>query len=259
MINRQVPTFDEFIFSPKKNKYCVCVFVINEGERLKLQLLRMRDCGADIIIADGGSSDGSTEHQFLKSSGVTALIVKTGQGKLGAQMRMAFSWALNKGYEGVIVVDGNNKDSVENISDFIKKLDEKIDYIQGSRFVEGGCHVNTPKLRLLGLKLVHAPLISFAAKYHYTDTTNGFRAYSSRFLQDPNVNLFRDVFEGYELHYYLAIKAVRLSYKVLEIPVTRIYPGNGKVPTKISFIKGNFNILYKLFKTVFGIYDMKKK
>jgi dolichol-phosphate mannosyltransferase len=231
------------------------VFVINEGEKLTRQLERMRECNADVVIADGGSSDGSTNADTLVHADVNTLLVKTGAGKLGAQMRMAFDWALNRGYAGVIVIDGNGKDSVENIPDFVRALNEGYAFVQGSRFIKGGRHKNTPLLRLLGLKLLHAPMISLAARYLYTDTTNGFRAYSSQFLRDEKTALFRDVFVGYELHYYLAIKAARLGYKVKEIPVSRVYPAKGNIPTKISPIKGNLSILYQLFKTVFDGYD----
>jgi dolichol-phosphate mannosyltransferase len=257
MTEWQVPDFDTQTFAPKQHKYCVCVFVINEGEKLKKQLKRMQPFSqiADIVIADGGSTDGSTKQSFLRQNEVNTLLVKTGSGGLGAQMRMAFSWALRRGYAGVIAMDGNNKDSVENIPDFVRELDNGLDYIQGSRFIPGGQQKNTPLSRLLGLKLLHAPLLSLAARHKYTDTTNGFRAYSRRFLQDKRTALFRDVFNGYELHYYLALKAARLGYKIKEIPVSRVYPPTGRTPTKISPIKGNLDVLYKLLKTVLGGYN----
>ena len=44
-----------------------------------------------------------------------ALLIKRGPGKLSAQMRMAMSFALDEGYEGIIVVDGNGKDDVAAI------------------------------------------------------------------------------------------------------------------------------------------------
>jgi len=53
------------------------------------------------------------------------------------------------------------------------------------------------------VRILHAPLVSLASRFRYTDTTNGFRGYSRRFLEDPRVAAFRDVFPGYELHYYL--------------------------------------------------------
>lgn len=209
----------------------------------------------DIVIADGGSTDGSTEHHKLKLYGVNTLLVKTDDGKLGSQMRMAFSWALNRGYEGVIAIDGNNKDSVEDIPNFIEKLDQGYDHIQGSRFIPGGNHLNTPISRLLGVKILHAPLIRFASGFNYTDTTNGFRAYSSKLLADKNMSIFRNIFTGYELHYYIAIRAAKLGFRCLEIPVTRSYPKKGKTPTKISPLKGNLTVILKLFQVVIGKYN----
>jgi len=100
------------------------------------------------------------------------------------------------------------------------------------------------------VKLLHAPLISLAAGFHYTDTTNGFRGYSRRLLLDPRVQPLREVFVAYELHYYLAIRAPRLGLRVCETPVTRIYPPAGKTPTKISPIRGNWRILRTLIRAV---------
>lgn len=256
----EFPEFTEDVFAPKANKYCVFVFVINEGERIQKQLGRMKQFSnvIDIVVADGGSTDGSLEAGFLKSQNVRALLTKTGRGKLSAQMRMAFAWALSEGYEGVVVVDGNGKDDISAIPDFIEHLDEGYDHIQGSRFVPGGKAINTPLSREIGLHVLHAPLISLAAHQRHTDTTNGFRAYSAKLLSDDDVAVFRDVFQTYELHYYLAIESSRRSqYKTIETPVTRAYPKHEKTPTKISPLKGNAHILKVLFLAVGGAYKKK--
>lgn len=97
--------------------------------------------------------------------------------------------------------------------------------------------------------------MSVAAGVHYTDTTNGFRAYSRRFLLDPRVQPFRDVFVGYELHYYLAIRAAKLGFRVCETPVSRVYPAHGPVPTKISPLRGNWLVLRTLVRALRGAYD----
>ena len=82
---REVPTYDEFVFRPKSADYCVCIFVLNENGKLHKQLEKMRDLpGVDIVIADGGSNDGSTAAEVLQQFGVNTLLVKTGPGKLGA-------------------------------------------------------------------------------------------------------------------------------------------------------------------------------
>jgi dolichol-phosphate mannosyltransferase len=244
-----VPAYEVTEIADRSQSHCVAVFVINEGQRLWSQLERMAAAHApvDVLIADGGSTDGSMDLSELKARGVNTRLVKRGEGKLGAQMRMAFDFALNRGYEGVIVMDGNDKDDPEALPRFVAALEDGIDHVQGSRFVPGGRSINTPLSRLLGIRLLHAPLISRAGGVRYTDTTNGFRAYSRRFLTDPRVSPFRDVFEGYELHYYLAIRAAELGFRVREIPVTRAYPDKGPVPTKISPVKGNLRVLERLF------------
>ncbi len=253
----QFPDFYEISFFKKRAKYCICVFVINEGDRIRKQLAKMGKYAqlVDIVIADGGSTDGSLEESFLKNQGVRALLIKKGTGKLSAQMRMAFAWALHEGYEGVIVVDGNGKDGIDAIPNFITLLDAGYDHIQGSRFIPGGKAVNTPLSREIGLHLLHAPLISLASRKRHTDTTNGFRGYSSKLLADKDMAVFRDVFQTYELHYYLAIESSRRKqYKTIETPGTRTYPKEGKTPTKISPVKGNAHILKVLFSAVLGKY-----
>jgi hypothetical protein len=101
-------------------------------------------------------------------------------------------------------------------------------------------------------------MISLAAGFRYTDTTNGFRAYSRRLLLDPRVQPFRAVFSDYQLHYYLAIRAARLGFKVCEVPVTRAYPENAPAPTKISPIRGNLRVIKNLVATCIGYYNPPK-
>jgi glycosyltransferase involved in cell wall biosynthesis len=253
----QVPAFDALALRERGSQVCVCIPVIDEGERLHRQLARMRAVSAefDVVIADGGSRDGSVEPERLAEKGVRARLVKTGPGKLSAQMRMAMAWALEQGYAGTIFVDGNDKDDPEAIPRLAAKLAEGFDHVQGSRYLPGGQAINTPASRHFGVKLLHAPLISLAAGFRYTDTTNGFRAYSARLLSDPRVAPFRDVFQAYELHYYLAIRAARLGFRVCEIPTVRAYPARGSTPTKISPVRGNLRVLRTLFHAALIGYD----
>ena len=250
----QVPAHTATELNPRRADYAVCVFVLNEGDRLRSQLAKMQPFQpvADVVLADGGSTDGATAPDYLRSMGVRALLVKTGPGKLGAQMRMAFAWCLRQGYKGVITIDGNDKDGVDAIPRFVAALKDEVDYVQGSRFIPGGQAINTPAARYWGIKLLHAPLLSIASWQRYTDTTNGFRAYSPKLLSDPRMAVFRDLLAGYEMHYYLAYRAARLGYAIREIPVLRAYPPTGKTPTKIHGFRANFGILQTLLKVCVG-------
>lgn len=258
-----VPDFECEEISDKKTKYCVCIPVINEGERIRKELERAKefkiDEVADIIICDGGSTDGSMEIEKLKELGVNTLLIKRGPGKQGAQLRMGLYFALNRGYEGVITIDGNNKDSIEDVPKFIEKLDEGYDFVQGSRFIKGGQAINTPFIRLVSVKMIHAPIISLTAKEKFTDTTNAYRAYSRKYLEHPEVKPFRDIFVTYELLAFLSVKASQLGMKTCEVPVRREYPKKGKTPTKISFFKGNSDLMKILINNMRGKYNVPKK
>ena len=127
--------------------------------------------------------------------------------------------------------------------------------MQGSRVVPGGHAINTPKSRYLAVRLIHAPVISAAARHWFTDTTNAYRAYSREYLTHPGVRPLRAVFMGYELLAYLSIRATQLGLKACEVPVTRAYPASGKTPTKISGVKGNSDLLKVLFAAARGKYN----
>ena len=254
-----VPRFECTRYGEKKSDYIVLIPIINEGERIITELKRAKEHNisdvADIVICDGGSTDGSTEDELLKSLDVNALLVKKDEGKQGAQLRMGIWWALENGYKGIITIDGNNKDSIEDIPSFIEKLEEGFDLIQGSRFVKGGHAENTPFVRWLAVRLLHAPIISLTAHQKFTDTTNAYRGYSRRYLEDERVQPLRDIFMTYELLAYLSVRATQIGMKACEIPVSRVYPAKEKTPTKISFFKGNGNLLKILFRNARGRYN----
>ena len=253
-----VPCFACTEYREKTKDYVVLIPIINEGERIIRELKRAYRNRvaetADLVICDGGSTDGCTEEKKLRKLGVNTLLVKQDAGKQGAQLRMGIWWALERGYQGIITIDGNNKDSIEDVPSFVKKLEEGYDFVQGSRFVKGGRAIRTPILRLVSVRLLHAPVISLTAGQWFTDTTNAYRAYSARYLQDERVKPLRDVFMTYELLAYLSVRATQLGYRACEIPVTRAYPKAGKTPTKISFFKGNSELLKILFWNLLGKY-----
>jgi dolichol-phosphate mannosyltransferase len=255
---RQVPTYEIYEFHPRRTRYAVLIPVLEEGERILNQLRRMeflRGKG-DIVIGDGGSKDGTGDPDVLKKFAIRTLLVKTSSGKQRAQLRMLLDYAVDQGYEGFVLIDGNNKDGVDAIPNFFEAMDQGFDYIQGSRFAKGGEELNTPWDRKLAAALLHAPLISLAAGFRYTDTTNGFRALTRRVALDPRMQLFRDVFQSYEMHSYMAVRIPRLGFRVTELPVTRVYP-KGSTPSKIRGMGGRAEMFKILFKAALHRYSPK--
>jgi dolichol-phosphate mannosyltransferase len=260
----QVPTFVTPHWLGKTHEVCVVIPVINEAERIGRLLAKMAakelaiPALADVIIVDGGTTDGSLELDRLRTLGVRGLLVKTGHGKLSAQLRCAYAFALDQGYGGIITIDGNDKDDPEAIPSFSAALRSGIDFVQGSRFLAGGAHANTPIARGLAIRLLHAPLLSLSSGFRWTDTTQGFRAYSRRMLLDERIAPFRDVFARYELLAYLSHRAPRLEYRCLELPTVRRYP-QGEVPTKLAGWRGNMELFEVLCRACLGQYDPSER
>lgn len=250
----ELPDYREEIFQEKSHQHALVIPVINEGDRIREQLLRIKDADlpVDVIIADGGSTDGSLETDFIQTTGTSAVLIKTGPGKLSAQLRMAYAWCIRQGYTGIVTIDGNGKDGVEAVSDMVVKLEEGYDYVQGSRYLPGGKAENTPLERTIGNRLIHAPLLSIAGRHWYTDTTNGFRAYSSSYLLNPRVHPFRNVFQRYELLFYLTVRAGQIGAKVGHMPVIRRYPTQVKTPTKINSAAGKIDVFKQTFMAALG-------
>lgn len=254
----QVPSYSTTFWNGRSRPHCVVIPVINEGERIlsllrRMAAVRIADI-ADVIIVDGGSTDGSLEPQRLQELGVRGLLVKTAPGKLSSQLRCAYAFVLDEGYTGIVTIDGNDKDDPDAIPRFIDAIEQGYDFVQASRFLAGGVAENTPKSRDFAIRFIHAPMLSLASGFHWTDTTQGFRAYSRAMLLDPRVAPFRDEFTTYELLAYLSYRVPKLGYRCVELPTVRRYP-KGEVPTKISSVRGNLSVLQVLMKACAGHYN----
>lgn len=249
-------TYEINQFARKRNELLIVVPTLNEGERIQNTLREIQRLGyaADLCVVDGKSTDGSTEPKLLKSLGVSFLLTKTSSGKLSTQLLCGFDFALQQSYDYVITIDGNEKDDPEAIPRIADSLRAGKDFVQASRFLLGGHHENTPKSRLLAIRLVHAPVLSLFSGFHWTDTTQGFRGYSRRLLESKELDIFRPIFIRYELLAYFNYRSPRVGFKCAEVASTRRYKP-GEVVTKISPWKGNLDLVSTLLKTVTGRFN----
>lgn len=254
-----VPDYSVVEIRKKVNGVALIIPVLNEGHRIINQLGKMDGISekVDLIIADGNSSDGSLEYFKSHSKELSTILIKRGTGGLSTQLRMAFHYCLEKEYEFLITMDGNDKDDSSGLDLILNELKNGYDFVQGSRFINGGVHRNTPFIRYFGIRFIHAPLTSIAALRWFTDSTNGYRGFSRRMLFDKKIGIFRDIFMNYELITFLPIAAGRLRYKVKEVPVSRIYPKDEPTPTKITGLKSYADLLKILFKSGIGSYFVK--
>ena len=256
-INNRIPKYDKYIFFEKRNKYALLIPVFNEGERFISQMNKMKNSNifniCDVYICDAGSKDNSSNPEFIKEYGCRGLLINISDKKgQGVQLKQGFYETMNDGYDGVIMVDGNDKDNVyESLPLFLKKLEEGYDVIQATRFTLGGHHKNTPIGRFIGIKFIASPLISLTSGFHYDDVCNGYKGFSRKYILDERMDWFREEFNTYEYCYYPLVHAKKLGYKICQVPTIRSYPKN-EVPSKIKGFSSNFKLLKEIFHLAYS-------
>lgn len=89
-----VPDYTCTAFLPKSSDYCLLIPVINEGSRILTELGRAQKAGVDrlvdIVICDGGSTDGSMNPDTLELYGVNH---PAGQNRPPANRVPSCAWA----------------------------------------------------------------------------------------------------------------------------------------------------------------------
>ena len=205
-------------------------FAFNEGEKIRQTLARHPATRAyDLLVVDDGSTDGA-----LDAVDASIVVLRNARNLgVGASMKRVFQYALDDGYDVLVIQAGNDKDDPLEIPSLLDPiLRGEADFVQGSRYVGGGRFGNMPLYRVFGTRVVHPLVFSLAAGKRVTESTNGFRAFRTALLRDPRINWRQAWLDRYELEPYLMLKAITLGYRHCEVPVTKIYP-----PRRLGYTK----------------------
>ena len=204
-------------------------FAYNEGEKFRRTLARHpADRPYDLLVHDDGSTDGALDGI---DPGVVVLRNPVNQG-IGAAMKRVFQYALDHGYDALVIQAGTDKDDPLEIPRLLAPLqDGTADFVQGSRYL--GSFGNMPAYRVFATRLVHPLIFSLAARKRVTESTNGFRAFRTEILRDARIDWRQPWLDRYELEPYLMLKAIRLGYRHVEVAVTKIYPRHALGYTKM--------------------------
>jgi glycosyltransferase involved in cell wall biosynthesis len=229
----------------------------NEEVKIGKVVERVRDMTArgvvdEMLVMDDGSTDRSAE--VARNLGATVISLPTVVG-VGAGLREGFKYARSKGYDVIVVMAGNNKDEPNEIPDLIGPIARaEADFVQGSRFLKKSNRGAMPFYRQVATR-VHPLLFSLCTGRRVTESTNGFRAFRTKLLDDPHIKLDQAWLDEYELEPYLYFKAITLGYKTAEVPCTKIYPPKSVGYTKMKPITGWWSILRPMFLLKMGLRD----
>lgn len=157
-------------------KIAIVMPAYNEGGIISKVLQQVRnvldDERADIIVVDDGSEDTTASESERKGVIVLPHSVNMGYG-CAVQTGLTYAW--QKGYETVVLMDADGQHSPDSIPALISHLREhECDMVLGSRF-KGEIEYQMPFFRRLGQKFF-SYLLWLMTGIRVTDPTSGFQA-----------------------------------------------------------------------------------
>ena len=209
-----------------------------------------RDVVDTVCVVDNGSVDSTAEE--AREAGAVVISHPRNLGA-GGGYRSGYVYARRKGFDLVVELAGDNQDDPADIPHVVDRLiDGGLDYVHGSRWMEGGTRVNMTVSRSY-LTRIYSFLFRTLFGFPATDATNGFRVFKASLLDNPKIDLWQEWLIQYELEPYLFIRTVQLGFKAGEAPVRKIYHREMKKNTKMVPFKSWYSILRPLFLVRFGL------
>lgn len=193
-------------------KVAITIPAHNEAKAIGALVAAVRDKGFDAVVIDDGSADKTGE--IARAQGATVIINDPRLGK-GASLKRGFDYAIQHGYDGVVVMDGDGQHAVEDLDRFMEKARTFPDsIITGNRMND---IQKMPLIRLWTNRFMSG-MISFICRQAVPDTQCGYRYIGTKILQNIELSS-RD----FEIETEVLVKASKKGFKIFSVPVKTIY------------------------------------
>ena len=177
------------------------------------------DSFEEVVVVNDCSVDRTAE--VAAGYPVTVIFHAVNSG-VGAVIKSGIRYAIEKEFDGVLIMAGNGKDDPQPCDRLLSALELGCDYVQGSRFLSGGEAQRVPRFRQLMIR-ASALLFQMLTGFKGTDALNGFRAYLLSVFDHPQIDPWQDWLDTYEFEMYLHYKMLKLNFEVQEVPVSKSY------------------------------------
>ena len=193
-------------------RVCVLIPAYNEARAIAPIASTAAKKVETVIVVDDGSSDATAEEG--RRAGAVVLSHAENRGK-GAALRTGFRYALEKGFDGVLVMDADGQHNPADIDTFLARAAEAdAGIILGNRMGETR---NMPPVRYLTNRFTSA-VISAMAGQRIPDSQCGFRFIRSPVLRGMELKTGR-----FETESEMLIEAGRGGWRIDSVRISTIY------------------------------------
>ena len=207
----------------KRSDSIVIIPTYNEKENVEaiIRAVTSQEKPFDVLIIDDGSPDGTASivRSLMQDEMKECLHLIEREGKLGlgtAYIR-GFQWALENGYEYIFEMDADFSHNPADLPRLYKACaEEGYDVAVGSRYISGVNVVNWPMGRVL-MSYYASAYVRTILGISLRDTTAGFVCYRRKVLETMRLDRIR--FKGYAFQIEMKYTALRLGFRIKEVPV----------------------------------------
>lgn len=211
------------MISKPQNDGVVIIPTYNEIENISAIIIAVTslDKPLDVLIIDDGSPDGTAdavkELMQTELQGRLHLIERKGKLGLGTAYICGFKWAIEHGYDYIFEMDADFSHNPNDLPRLYAAChDEGFDVAVGSRYITGVNVVNWPIGRVL-MSYYASAYVRTILGISLRDTTAGFVCYRREVLETIDLDNIR--FKGYAFQIEMKYSAIRLGFKIKEVPV----------------------------------------
>ncbi len=205
--------------SARTSATLVVVPTYNEADNVRplIKAVLSLSLPLEILVVDDGSPDGTADRveEMAEEDARVHLMRRPGKMGLGSAYLDAFRWALRRDYSRVVEMDADFSHDPRSLADLLQAA-EGADLVLGSRYVAGGGTVGWSRLRRF---------VSRAGSFYarnilglsIRDLTGGYKCFRREVLEA--IPLDEVVSEGYAFQIEMTYRAVRKSFRVVEVPI----------------------------------------
>ena len=205
-----------------KGKTFIVIPACNEEKHISEIAKQAKKFGKVVVV-----DDGSTDSTFSAASGSGAVVLKhmVNLGK-GAALRTGCDYALDKGADIIVVMDGDGQHDPDDIPKMIGGLD-------GADIVFSYRHSRNkmPFLRRMGNLLINLMINSFF-RINVLDTQSGFRAFKRN-----TYRRIRWIASDYSVESEMVAKTGKYKLRFNQLPIETIYSDAYKGVTVLTGLK----------------------